>query len=278
MKFEKLLEKLYFQLEEIKNENFAIIQESNASIIVCRNVLSNMNHLVLSSGFKNNAEEIDFFKKTKILPLSQLIYFSEIHSFELQFPRVCIEDQHQYIKTKIRAINKFLDANIDFMQYINEKSKHLDDLYFLRANNYSINLANTDSYFRTPEFSTSHDIILGRITGFNLLLTYLENRLFSVNHPTSVKTMDIHKKPKLRWTSSKVSLTELIYALHSSGAINSGAADIKEIAALTERIFNIELGDYYRTFLEIRGRKSNRAKFMEKLTTSLIKRMDNIDE
>lgn len=54
---------------------------------------------------------------------------------------------------------------------------------------------------------------------------------------------------KLQWTSSKAALTELIYALQCSGAINGGAAELKEIANVTERIFNIDLIDYYRTFI-----------------------------
>lgn len=39
---------------------------------------------------------------------------------------------------------------------------------------------------------------------------------------------------KLFWAGSKTDLIELIYALDSCGAINSGTADIKEVAAVYE--------------------------------------------
>ena len=72
-------------------------------------------------------------------------------------------------------------------------------------------------------------------------------------------------------------MIELIYALHSTDAINNGTADIKDIAYFVERIFRIDLGNYYRAFLEIRMRKNGRTKFLDTLKEELIKRMDETD-
>jgi hypothetical protein len=83
---------------------------------------------------------------------------------------------------------------------------------------------------------------------------------------------------KLFWTGSKTDLIELIYALDSSGSINSGTADIKEVASVCEQIFNIDLGNYYHTFIEIRSRKSNSTKFINSLKASLLKRLKKSDE
>lgn len=81
-------------------------------------------------------------------------------------------------------------------------------------------------------------------------------------------------KSKLYWTESKTALIELVYALHAQGAVDNGKADIKDIAAVFEHLFGVELGDYYRTFLEIRVRKTGRTKFIDSLRNSLIKRME----
>ena len=83
---------------------------------------------------------------------------------------------------------------------------------------------------------------------------------------------------KMMWTGSKVALTELIFALHTEGAFNNGAADLKDIAEYFEENFNIDLGQYRRTFLEIRVRKKDRAKFISTLREKLLKRMDDTDE
>lgn len=88
----------------------------------------------------------------------------------------------------------------------------------------------------------------------------------------------MYKQSKLFWTGSKTDLIELIYALQSSGVVNSGTADIKELAAVCEQIFNIELGNYYHTFIEIRSRKCNNTKFLDKMKESLLKRIAELDE
>ncbi len=82
----------------------------------------------------------------------------------------------------------------------------------------------------------------------------------------------------LSWTSSKTDLIELIYALQSNGSVNSGTAEIKEMASGCEQIFNLDLGNYYHTFEEIRSRKSNRTKFLDHLKESLEKRIIDSDE
>lgn len=69
-----------------------------------------------------------------------------------------------------------------------------------------------------------------------------------------------------------------MYALHSQGVFNNGAVDLKDIAEYFEHIFEIDLGQYRRAFLEIRARKSERTKFITSLNETLLKRMDNADD
>lgn len=82
---------------------------------------------------------------------------------------------------------------------------------------------------------------------------------------------------QLHWTESKASLTELVYALYSTGAINNGKAEIGEIALAFEAIFNVDLNNYYRSYMEIKIRKSNRTKFLAQLKEKLIKKMNEDD-
>ncbi len=50
------------------------------------------------------------------------------------------------------------------------------------------------------------------------------------------------------------------------------------MASACEQMFNIDLGDYYRTFLEIRSRKINQTKYIDKLKDSLENKMLDSDE
>lgn len=58
--------------------------------------------------------------------------------------------------------------------------------------------------------------------------------------------------------------------------INNGNVSIKEVVAYIEIVFNIDLGDYYHTFRELR-RRANRTAFLDKLTKFLNDRMDEAD-
>jgi hypothetical protein len=83
-------------------------------------------------------------------------------------------------------------------------------------------------------------------------------------------------KERLTWTGSKIDLVELIYAWEKAGCFNHGHANIKEIAAYLEVVFNIDLGDYYDIFRDMRNRVSRTA-FLDKLIKFLNDRMDEVD-
>jgi hypothetical protein len=59
--------------------------------------------------------------------------------------------------------------------------------------------------------------------------------------------------------------------------VNNGTASINELAKSMEALFQKDLGDYYRTFLEIRERKKSPTKLLDTLKTSLMNRMIEAD-
>ena len=67
-------------------------------------------------------------------------------------------------------------------------------------------------------------------------------------------------------------MIELIYAIQESGCFNHGEADIKLIASTFSSLFDISLGDIYRTYIDLRAR-NNPTKFLENLKNNLENRM-----
>lgn len=59
-------------------------------------------------------------------------------------------------------------------------------------------------------------------------------------------------------------------ALHTRSVFDNGNADIKIIAKTFERAFNIDLGDFYHMFMELKARKINCTKFLDSLCEALI--------
>lgn len=75
-----------------------------------------------------------------------------------------------------------------------------------------------------------------------------------------------------------MAIIELIYSLHYQGVFENGNADIRLIAKYFEEAFNVNLGNYYQTYLELRNRKMNPTKFLDTLRETLIKKMERMDE
>ncbi|WP_449384908.1 RteC domain-containing protein [Chryseobacterium shandongense] len=148
----------------------------------------------------------------------------------------------------------------------------MDEKLFVQGK-YDIKLSLDTFYFEADKnFSTSHDYKVAKIIANDLIQIYLEDQLNNINHKKS------SDGSSLNWTESKTALTELIYALHSQGVFDNGNADIKVIAKTFESTFNISLGDFYHTFMELKSRKINRTKFLDSLCDALIKKMDEKEE
>ena len=122
------------------------------------------------------------------------------------------------------------------------------------------------------KFSTGYDNILARILAFQLLKDYFLKQSKDLLGDSPLESAN------LKWTGTKTALIELIYALQSAETINNGSADIKQIADSFERLFNINLGNYYRHFQEIRLRKSGKATFLNSMKEKFIQRLDELDE
>ena len=173
----------------------------------------------------------------------------------------------------MKKLKKFFDNNLEFYKYYRTNNTFIDDQLFVRGK-YDIKLNLDTFYFETDHtFSTIGDYKAGKILASDLIQVYLEDQLNNTTYRD--KSTDL---PQLNWTSSKTAATELIYALHSQGVFNNGNTDIVLIVKIFEKTFNIDLGDFYHTFLELKSRKINRTKFIDSLKETLIKKMDEQDE
>lgn len=270
-------ETLIKDLSNIDLSSNDLIRQTNMAVSLCRDVLSLFKKEVSNKDFPAVALEIEFFKHTKQIPLQYLIYYSQIRSFELQFPRAILSKQQDYITSKMSKLNRFFTYNLDFAHYIESGQKHLDQQYFTRSHFNTLPITHSKFYYLEPEFNTSHDMLLGKLLAYQSLIGYLQKRLQNLENTAHVHDLG-NTKNSLKWTASKTGMTELIYALYHGGAVNNGNIEIKEIANALQQTFNFELGDFYRTYTEIRARKKSRVKFLDELSTRLISRLDMEDE
>ncbi len=265
--FNQNLSKLEIEINDLENEHNCLIERVEKTIHLIVDCLSEMKKYVIKKEFKTVDDEILFFKHQKPVIVAKLIYYNAIYKIEAKKP-YGEKQVKKYLTAELKKLKKFFDRNIEFYKYYRSNHTYIDEKFFVRGN-HDIKLWLDTYYFESDQnFSTSHDFKVAKIMANDLIQVYIERQLYQNNQEKSVDNLAIN------WTGSKASLTELIYALHSQGVLNNGNADIKLIVKMFERNFNIDLGDFYHTFMELKSRKINRTKFIDGLRDTLIKKMD----
>lgn len=266
------LHKLETEINDLEIETDHSIQRIEAVIGIILKCLSEVKKYVLNRGFKNIGEEIHFFKYQKPTIVSKLIYYNAIYKIETKKPYGS-KPIKKYLNDELRKLKRYFDNNLEFYKYYRTNNSFIDDKLFVRGK-YDIKLSLDTFYFEADHsFSTSHDYKVAKIIANDLIQVYLEDQLHNTAYRD--KSTDL---PKLNWTGSKTAMIELIYALYSQGVFDNGNADIKVIAKTFERTFNLDLGDFYHTFMELKSRKINSTKFLDSLRDALIRKMDEQDE
>ena len=269
----EIIEKLNEDILELtgENANSLILYEKAINLVLKQ--IKRIKDFVLDQGFKDLKEEIHFFKELKPRILSKLKYYNTIYKIEAKKPCIGEKIIESYLNEELCKLKKFFDNNLEFYKYYRTNSTYLDYKYFVRGK-HDIKLSLDTFYFEADHnFSTSHDYKVAKIIANDLIQVYLEDQL----HSTLYRDKSL-EPPKLNWTGSKTALIELIYALHSQGVFDNGNVDIKVISKIFESAFNVNLGDFYHTFMELKSRKINRTKFLDNLRDSLIRKMNEQDE
>lgn len=277
-KYNILLNKLNEQLNFIDLEIDDQIKKCEQAITIILKSINELKKVTTKSNFKTEAEEIQFFKEIKPQFTSKLIYFNRVYKIEMKKPNGGNRVLKKYYNKELLKLKVFFDNELEFYQYFRSGSTYLDFKYFFRGK-FDIKLVLDSYYFETDtSFATSHDFKVATILANDLIELYIENQLIMLENKENTEKSQRKHNVKMTWTGSKVALVELMYALHTEGVFNNGAADLKEIAEYFEHIFDIDLGQYRRVFLEIRARKSDRTKFITTINEQLLKRMEDSDE
>lgn len=277
-KFKQTLFELNEQLSFINLEMDDLVTKSVKSTEITLKVINNIKKQFLKDKTMSLDSEIDFFKNIKPKFTSLYIYHNAIFKIETKMPHGGEKITKKYLNNELKKLKRFFDNNLDFYNYHRTGSSYLDFKYFVRGN-YDVSLRLDSFYFEVDHnFSTSHDFKLAKVLAYDRIQVYLETKLSNIGKKLDVQKSQLEPKGKMIWTANKVALTELLYALHTKGAFNNGAAELKEIACYFEEVFSIDLRQYRRTFLEIRERKSDRTKFLNTLAVGLNKRMEETDE
>lgn len=262
--------------EIIAQEGDNYLRRADRAIPICNRTLSHLRDMVEKEDFESPEKEISFFKNIKVIPMSFLIYFSEVRTSEVQKPKAGVDFQVRFFEKEIKKINKFFSRNSDFVHYMEQGHNYLDHQFFTRnhINNFPLNPV--INYYQYPEFTTSHDMLWAKVQAMYKYIHYIRSSIQQLD-PGTQKLFHEKKHKLLLWTGSKTSLVELIYALYSTGVLNHGTAELNAVTSSFEDFFNVKLENVYKTYSEIKARKGSKTKFLEDLMLNLQIKMDRDD-
>ncbi|HVM86874.1 MAG TPA: RteC domain-containing protein [Puia sp.] len=261
------------EVDDIIIENQNIIQAAKLAVLTTKRCMTDLKSYVLAHPFESPEEEVHFFKTIKPRFYACMLYYSRLYQIELDKPVGGHESVKSYFIEEIKKINCFFEDNKEFYRYLRSGATYFDQVYFVRENQNDTVLHDSLSLQWDTQFSTAYDYKLARIESDKMLCDYF---MEAIQIPKSNED-NRQTKNKLQWTAQKSGLVELLYALHASGVFNNSPLEIKTVANYFSEVFDISLGNIYKTYEEIRLRKKNRTSFLDSLRNNLLRKMEEDD-
>lgn len=272
------IKEIRLELETVDMDSEISIEITVSMIEYLEKCLADIREKFLSQKNIREEDEINFFKEVKPEILGFVLYFNKIHTIELKCPNGSNGTLAEYYQKELDSLTFFFERNLDFYQYYRSKATHLDEHYFIRYKRCHQLGLDSIHYIIDSEFSTGYDYKVAKILCNEMLRIYLNKKMHALDKQTLInKNRTSLPLNDLKWTGPKTALIEIGYSFESSKFMNRGTANIKEIMIAFEIMFNIDLGDYYREYVSIRGRKTDRTKYLNILIERLLKRMDEDD-
>lgn len=267
---------------DIELEANGVLELAKLSYQAVEAAMVQLKAFIITYTFKDEAEEIYFFRELKPGFYSRLIYYIRLFEIETNKPDGSDRAQRKYFKKKLSGIKTYSEENMTFYKYYRSGAIHMDSAYFTR-DKFDILIGIDASYFDCdPVFCTSHDYKVAMLLANEQLVVYLNKALLKLNGQYSDSKMNVLEDLGLNWAETKTAFVELMYGLQSLGAFynvkTKAKADLNDIARFFEVVLGIDLGNYYRVYYDIRLRKKEPTTFIDKIKHSLIKRMNETDD
>lgn len=264
------------EIRRIEQQPIDVLDKIRQIASFIQTSLASLKAIVADHQFASPQEEILFFKVWKPQISGLLAFYVRLYQIEKKRIGKSPSLQYKYLKTEYESLKTALPDS-SFYAYYQSGKTELDEQYFMREHYDVLSDLRYPSLDRDVTFSTLHDSSVAEILANNRLMSYLSDELDALSEELHLKFTSIIESNLLQWTDSKVALVEFIYALHAGKCFNNGHTNLKDIAFCCETLFNIEIGDFYRIFLEIRNRKKNRTQFLDKLKEKITRMMDELD-
>ena len=266
------------RLDRLRKEDLTVLERANRGMALCRETLAGLRAKIVSQGFENMQQEIQFFKEIKSVPMQHLVYYTEVHQCELRMPQLGQDAKLDFLARERERINHFYTVHFEFHRYLLEERTERDPLYFVREHGGQHPIEQHYNYRYDTQFETSHDLLLASFMGLERYGNYLvdmENRTRALQGEDG--KMATRSRTQFVFTWPDTAAVELAYAFREARAINHGNFEIKAFVDYFCEVFGIEIKEPYVLLAQITNRKKHRAKYLQRILDAFLGFLDGRD-
>lgn len=265
-------------LEQLSFQSIQPLKKLISAIKLIRFSLSKLKDDVETYPFKDEPEEIEFFKHVKPSFFQWQIYYTELYTIETGFPLSDREKQIAYLAQEMSYIDRFFQQYAFLYQYYKLDADELDHLYFSRGvDSQSVLFPNIPEL--NPGFATSGDYLFSKFMAFEKLKSWLiEKMLYLQGNPTN--PLQIGTEPDdLKWTGDTINLAEIGIGIYQTKQLNNGTATLSQIFRWLEEKLKVKIGIPSKRLSELRRRKRlSRTQYLDEMKENIIQKLDKEDE
>jgi hypothetical protein len=263
-----LLEEELSLISEMGIPPFKRLSTALASIF---KTLEDLKAYILLYPFKDDEEEIYFFKYEKPRVLAHQIFLTEQFTIENQKPKEDAEFQLTYYQNELKFNLRFFEQYKFQYGYYQSDSTELDLNYFMR-NAKHVSMIMPVLPDRDPKFSTTGDYLFAKFYAYEMLQEFIIKQIWELKHPN----LDVVLNRRFKWTGEAINLVELAYGIWLTGQINNGNATITDIIEFLEDVFQVKIGRPFRRWTEISQRKMiSPTKYIDQIKAEIQKRIND---
>lgn len=232
----------------------------------CQAKLKSMRIRFIKQKDQSKEKQIQFFKKIKPIISSEVFFQNHLFEFYKSNPKGSLKSKKVFLYELLDNHSRFLTKHKDFHTYMQLGLTHLDESYFTLTP-FCPTIHGQLEIPLDPKFNSPADLTNAKLIASEKMINFLYCQLATLDNPNLDPTWE--SANYLPWAKTKTDLIELIYCLHSSGAI---PCELKDIVKVFEKLFHLDLGNFYRTFTDIKL-KQNPVSFINELENSLIEKI-----
>ena len=266
------LQELRQDVEEFNDMGIPPAQQLRGKLNSVRNALNDLSLQLDGHQFKDQDEEITFFKTVKPQFNAIYIYETEIFKIETGSP---VGDQAAvigYYEQELKYIGSFFDKHQFLYQYYLLEGSELDKAYFTLGGQIAKQVI--DQPLDISPYTTIGDYFFSRFIAYEQIQEYLLRVIYLPEGKN--QSLDTPADLSIKWTGDKANLIELAYGIWLTGQLNEGNASLNEIIRWLENSLAVKLGNFRKRFSELESRKRlSSTKFIDQMKAVILKKMED---